>query len=299
MRINPVDHKIIREVVDGQQRLNSVFQFLNDEFPLLKTHNKELGGQTFSQLHSSVQNDILKYKFLVNTLDDVTDAEVLNIFARLNTYTESLKGQELLNAQWFGEFKQEIYKTSHKYYNFWTEQNILKDRQISRMADATLTSDLYICMIDGLRGTGVKVIGSYYEKFDDNFPGASNFSNSFDSIINEIGNIYGDKLRNSPFRRVPLFFTLFLLIYDTKYGLKNLSNPKIRISAQIRRQVSERLDSLSIILNQKEPSPEYNVFRDYARAATADVGKRKYRHEFMRQYIFEQKDKPTVRISDN
>jgi hypothetical protein len=59
----------------------------------------------FSQMDQRTQLDILKYEFVVDLLQDMPDPEIYDLFARINTYAEKLKPQELRHAKWFGEFR--------------------------------------------------------------------------------------------------------------------------------------------------------------------------------------------------
>src|SRR5205085_9157798 len=57
-RLEPQTKKIIREVVDGQQRLRSVLSFLKDEFAIDKAHGEDdYGRKKFSELDQDVQDD--------------------------------------------------------------------------------------------------------------------------------------------------------------------------------------------------------------------------------------------------
>src|SRR2546423_10022391 len=42
---NPRTGRVVREIVDGQQRLKSVLTFLDDGFKISKSHNEEYGGK--------------------------------------------------------------------------------------------------------------------------------------------------------------------------------------------------------------------------------------------------------------
>src|SRR6266446_2213091 len=88
---NPKTRRTTREIVDGQQRLATVLNFLKDGFKISKSHHDDFGGMTFSDLDTQTQRDILKYEFAVDLLQDMPDPEVFNIFARINMYSEKLK----------------------------------------------------------------------------------------------------------------------------------------------------------------------------------------------------------------
>ena len=113
-----------REVVDGQQRLRTLIAYIDpsllddykpgvDDFQVDLIHNKQLGGRSFRQLPSRIQQSILDYQFSVHVLSSsVDDREVLSIFARMNSTGVKLNAQELRNAEFYGAFKTSIYRTA-------------------------------------------------------------------------------------------------------------------------------------------------------------------------------------------
>ena len=111
-----------REVVDGQQRLRTVIAFIEpdklpnfdeqrDSFTVDKVHNAELAGKRFRELSATTRQRILDYDFSVQVLPaDTEDREVLQIFGRMNSTGFKLNEQELRNAEFFGAFKELMYK---------------------------------------------------------------------------------------------------------------------------------------------------------------------------------------------
>ena len=172
LRIDPVARRSQREVVDGQQRLRAILGYVRNEFPVLKVHSPDFGGLYYTELPDDARVSFLGYKFSVNVLQDVSDTEVLSIFARINTYTVKLNAQELRNASFFGAFKQTVYDLAHGHYAFWQNNGILTDSQLTRMADDELVSELVVSMLDRIRGTKAKDLEQFYTKFDDEFPEA-------------------------------------------------------------------------------------------------------------------------------
>lgn len=280
LAIDPIKRRSLREVVDGQQRLRAVFGFVRNEFPILSIHNSEFGGKYFFDLTEGVQRRFLSYKFNVSVLENITDAEVLGIFARMNTYTVRLNAQELRNAEFTGAFKKVVYDLSLQYYTFW-EKNIFTDMQIARMAEAELVSELLVSMIDGIRQTKAPDLLHFYNLYDDEFPRLETIRNQFEFVINTIGDIFDSKLPSSEFSRIPLFYSLFLAIFDAKYGLPKTKRPKIGFTGSQNKIVAEELKKLDSIISSTNPPKRYVPFIDATRLSTADVGKRRLRHEFL------------------
>jgi hypothetical protein len=220
---DPKTKTTTREVVDGQQRLRAILLYIKDGFTISKVHNEEYGGKYFSELPDEIQSDILKYEISVDLLLDLDDRDVLDIFARLNTYSVKLNKQELFNAKYFGNFKQLVYKISSEFYKFWTENEIFSDTRIVRMAEAELATDLLIAIIDGMQSK--KSAEKYYQKYDEEFDGKDKIEAKFKSIMDMIGNLFGDELKSTNFKRPPVFFGLFVSLYHLNYGIIGLDSP--------------------------------------------------------------------------
>ncbi|MDB3874198.1 DUF262 domain-containing protein [Flavobacteriaceae bacterium] len=69
------------DVVDGQQRLRAIFDFLNDEFPLGSESDYE--GNTYSELPETVKQTVSGYNLEVQQLEDWTPDEIEDMFLRL------------------------------------------------------------------------------------------------------------------------------------------------------------------------------------------------------------------------
>ena len=105
-----VGRKNIRIVVDGQQRLNAILNFIDGNFKVSRAHNREYAGYVFDSLPDDIKNDFYKYEIGVDLLYDVPYQDLLDIFARINTYTVKLNKQEALNAKYLGYFKNQHMK---------------------------------------------------------------------------------------------------------------------------------------------------------------------------------------------
>jgi hypothetical protein len=223
---NPKTRRTTREIVDGQQRLKTVLAFLKDGFKLSRTHNEECGGKCFSALDTDTQRDILRYEFVVDLLEDMPDKEVYDVFARINTYSVSLKPQELRNARWFGEFKTCVYSLANDFVTFWEGNGIFTSKQMLRMAEAEFVSELLIAMTDGIREGSRAVIDTRYKDWDDDFPSRRTTEKRFRETIDVIGGVFGSSLPDSEFNATRLFYPLFCAVYHLKFGLPKLGSPR-------------------------------------------------------------------------
>jgi hypothetical protein len=238
---------------------------------------------------SDVQQRFLKYEFSVVLLEEVSDADVLDIFARLNTYAQKLTAQELLNAAYYGEFKQTVYSLGLEHLEFWRQNHILKDRQIMRMAEAELTTELLVVMLVGIQNRRLK-IGELYETRDDAFPEKGNVVKKFKSVIDTITNCLADSLANTIFSHRVLFYSLFCAFYHVMYGIPETSELGVDgkhrpIAISELPQIKDALHNLEKKYKGPAPTPEMEKFISACQKATGDREQRILRVKTIAEYI--------------
>jgi hypothetical protein len=92
-------------VVDGKQRLSSLFAFIKNEFPISeKVQLNNLRGIYFSDLSPEVKNAFWSYTFSVEYLPSNNLGIINNIFDRINRNVAKLTSQELRHAKYSGVF---------------------------------------------------------------------------------------------------------------------------------------------------------------------------------------------------
>lgn len=221
IKIDLESKKSKREVVDGQQRLRAILDFLQDKFTIMSMHNQTYAGVQFSKLQDEIQEAFLKYELSTTLILDDKDTTVLDIFARLNTYTITLNKLERLNARYFGLFKRTAFNLGLDLNRFWLDNKILNPQKIYRMEDAELCANLLIAMMDGLKSSGSKILEEYFKRYDEVFKDREKLIERFKKIIDVIGELFSNNLVNSKFHEKGLFFILFCIVYDSIYGLKD------------------------------------------------------------------------------
>jgi|SRR6056297_1586543 len=81
------------EVADGQQRLNAIFDFVDNSFKLIdksikglrvgRVENQEIGGLTFDELPKNFRDKILEFEITISIIENCTENEVRTLFGRL------------------------------------------------------------------------------------------------------------------------------------------------------------------------------------------------------------------------
>lgn len=250
VEIDPGSRRTRREIVDGQQRIRTVLDFLRDGFRVRRTHNRDLGGKCFSELDEDTQKAFLGYEFSVDLLHDVPDAEIYDIFARLNTYSVKLKDQELRNASWHGEFKSMVYSLSSQFTTFWLENGIFTRRSMLRMEECEFTSELLIAMMSGVAEGSKPRIDRQYRDYDreGSIPNRDALEDGFKATMDTIGAIFGDRLQTSGFNAARLYYPLFCSIYHCLRVLPGAAAPRPALRESQYPRIRTALDSIVELL---------------------------------------------------
>lgn len=262
----------IKEVVDGQQRIRAILSFYKDEISSLhpgvgkRVKYKELSG-------------IEKQRFLmtplpVGYLQSATDADVIDIFARINSVAKSLNSQEKRNAKYSGMFKQFCVAESTKRLEFFRKYNIFSANDISRMSEVQFMADLIINLIDGLTSYSSKKLDDYYKKYDDKFDKAETISQEINMLFDFIIRLDPDVIINTIFQRPPIFFSLVMAIKDLfqSVTIQKLEQGMIDIDAIYNEDVENK---------SKKDIDFYNAIS----ATTQGEKQRKIRDEYIKGFI--------------
>lgn len=280
-KINVSTKTSIREVVDGQQRLRTILSFIKDGFVVSKRQNMTHGGLLFSQLPEEIQAQVLAYEVSVDLLINLPDAEILDIFSRLNSYAVVLNEQEKLNADHFGPFKVLADKVGHKYYEYWTTQGILTAKQIMRMLEVNLVADLLIAMLEGIKSK--KQVKKFYDAYEQKFDHDADLLESrFDQVIAGIAKVYPEGLADTEFRRPHLFYSLFTAIAHRELGIPGLPPAVTQVSSpEVARNKLERVEELLATTDMSDLTMEEQGFLRNSRRATTDERVRAERTRFL------------------
>ena len=247
MAQSPKKDRVVREVIDGQQRISAVLAFLRDEYALSGGVGLAWKGKRFANLNDVEQDRIRNYAFAAEVFPSMTDAEVLEVFSRLNTYSIRLNAQELRNGKYFGQFKQAVYELAYQHLEFWRAHGIFGERSIARMEEAQLVSELLILSIAGLQDKK-KSIDSFYDKYDEAFPERARAVDHFQSTMSEIATAVHVPLKETAFNRVPLFYTLFSAVQHRLYGVPGVDLP--RKNGPLSDKERGRLDQAVVTLSE-------------------------------------------------
>lgn len=123
------------EVVDGVQRMSTLYDYVTDQFALGGLEYRvEFNGKRFGQLPRVMQRRIRETQLVVNVIEPGTPPEVMfNIFSRINTGGMKLNAQEIRHALHPGPVR-DFLKTlaNSDAFTEATNRSIKPDRMIDR-----------------------------------------------------------------------------------------------------------------------------------------------------------------------
>lgn len=208
-------------VVDGQQRIRSVLQFIGSEtdeeeqefngFRLERLDDtSQWRGLSLEDLTDEQKKAFFSYEFTVRYLYTESDDATKEVFRRLNKYLTPLKPQELRNATYSGPFARLAEQLADDEY--WAENRIITAAAIRRQADVEFVAELMIGTLHGPQGGAPSSIDEYYsiyEDYDDTFPEQRSATLAFRRTLEIIRELLPD-VRELRWSNKTDFYTLFV-----------------------------------------------------------------------------------------
>lgn len=216
-RIDVQTKRAIREVVDGQQRLRAIIEFTQDKFALSK-RAKEYNSLRYSSLSEDDQARFLAYPIAVDQLVNATDTEVLEVFARLNSYNVTLNPPELRHAKFSSDFKWAVHDAAVRWEALWTLFGLVSNRQRLRMLDDALMAELFGVLLVGVSSGDQRAITKLYQKYDAAFPMESEIIGRLDQILTFLTTELPDVVVG-PLASPPHFLMLFAASAHAIHGI--------------------------------------------------------------------------------
>lgn len=239
------------EVMDGLQRLSSIYDFYSGNFSLEGLEYwRELNGKTYNELPLEIQRGIdRRYISSIVLLEETAktkeEAEELKqiVFERLNSGGEKLTGQETRNALYNGKFNKLCIKLSnHEFFkDMWDipkdETELLKNDMYKKMQDVELILRFFA-----------------YRHLDKikNYP-ISHFLDEYLKQANLFSDITMNKLENSFLSTLETAYKIFgkSAFYLPDYGRKTCISSKT-IYDSLMPSLYKNLDSRHLLIANKD-----------------------------------------------
>lgn len=299
--------KLMYDVIDGKQRLESVLIFQGSlERPKEKRFSVKTRLDTTDNIsdwnwqrvqQKGHEHRMMGYKVqTVVVSGDLSD--IIDLFVRINSTGKKLTGAEKRHARFFhSDFLIQAGKLAERRKGYFLEDRILSRGQISRMKHIELVCELM---------ASIHNVGPINKKtaLDNIIGGKSIDARSLKECIQECTRIFNvtkrmfPDLRTTRFANAVDFYSLFLLVWEMDKEGFILNNAKRNRQAQT--LLVWLSNGVGIVRQQVRKAegakPEQRLFADYlltVQGSTDTLAQRKRRADILRQTLgglFEKKD---------
>lgn len=151
---DPNTGKTITHIVDGQQRINAIFEFIAGKYKLQKRYLldkkiiEEYSDKFFADLNDDTKRAIWSYEMSIVNLDKhFSKDEVRTMFYRLNLTDYSLNDQEKRKS-WDSAFGKAAEELANE--KFWQDYKVFSIADIRRMKDIEYCSSILLLAREGI-----------------------------------------------------------------------------------------------------------------------------------------------------
>ncbi|MGX5800896.1 DUF262 domain-containing protein [Bradyrhizobium sp. Arg314] len=267
----------IKEIVDGQQRSHALLLFYRNKTRLSKNiPTTQLREKRYRDLSEDEQEAFLSYSLSIDEFSGVPEDDIRESFARMNANNVSLNAEELLNAKYQGEFKWFILELSRLYREDLLKAGVLSRRDIVRMADTRIFSDLISILEDGFITTKPSNIEALYKRYDREFALSAQYGNLIAEAF-DAWRLFDDGTYERLARKHVFYTYLAALIAkrNSNFVLPGLSGEQTEELSGIR-QLGLTLASLNQALAEEVPEAALSDFVSACSEKT-NVGNQKFR----------------------
>jgi hypothetical protein len=194
---SPQTGRPVYSVIDGQQRLRAIFEFIDGRFRLTQSSGRAWASKYYEELSTAQREQLMNYNFAVEELRDYSTKDIEDLFVRINKYVVRLSPQELRHARERGKFAEFVERVGR--WEFWREQKVFSPSQLARMRAVEFAAELAILLIEGPQDKKTS-IDLYYGQYRDRFPGSRAIESRLRAHISWIEEAVSD-LKTSRYRR--------------------------------------------------------------------------------------------------
>ncbi|UEG49617.1 DUF262 domain-containing protein [Ferruginibacter lapsinanis] len=278
-------------IIDGQQRLGAILDFINDEFALTSTSldeeniKKEYTGKKFSELTDEFRNAIWEFKLSIRFVNKTIErSDVVTMFLRLNSTNMTLNPQELRNAEFEGAFIKAAAEISEN--PFWESHSIFNVQDLRRMNDIQFISSILMFFRLGIgEDTTQANFNKVYDLYNKEYQEKIDDQKLFYLIVAETEKIIGgDKEIERFLKKKTHLYSLFLVIY---YFIKKQGGVQQKQIEQYKKFVEAYNDNEKLIAHFKDlkTQSEINEYKKLSSTGTQGKTNRMRRNDILKDIL--------------
>lgn len=271
-------------VVDGKQRLTTLFEFVRGEFPVSETAEiTKLRSCYFEKLDDDIKRSFWAYQFLVEYVPNVEEQFLNSIFYRINRNVARLTPQELRHARLNGEFISAAEQLAE-----WADETLPRNvprfaAQAKRqMKDIENTALLLLLTEEGPKGYSQSDLDEAFTKRDQSWEQRNTVENTFRSVTIVLRDLFQQDnnidLTTTRLRNQADYYSLFGALRDIQATgeLPLVKEMRARLNIFMSRVDNEK---------EREQDSEVSAYYEAARSASNDRGPRGTRIDIMKKVL--------------
>ncbi|MCQ9615875.1 DUF262 domain-containing protein [Paenalcaligenes niemegkensis] len=288
-KIDATTQTMTREVVDGQQRLRTILEFASGKLRL-SSKSPQFKGKTYTDLDVSDQEVFLSYKIPCVQLINADNSMVLEIFARLNSYSVKVTPAELRHAEYNEPIKWAIYDAAREWTYLWNNLGIISVRESVRMKNVSLMAEFFMTLDLGFGDGGEPLITKFYKsKKTESEEYFTPIRNKIDIVLKDIIKNFESDFSETIFFDSPNFLVLFAAVTYLKYGF-----PDTRITVGVEQHKGKGINwekAIEILTNisqefesehnNEDADGRYAEFINASKSTTHRISSRKPRFQLL------------------
>ncbi|WP_343539462.1 DUF262 domain-containing protein [Sphingobacterium thalpophilum] len=159
--------KTTYNIVDGKQRLETIFMFYNNKISIdSKFGDENLNNKKFKDLTIENKRKFWDYSIVADFIEINEGNNVEDVFDRVNRNSRNLLPQELRHARFNGWFINLVENDANE--QLWIDLKITTKSRDKRMRNIQFVSELYMIILNGdIEGFDQLSIDDVYANYDD------------------------------------------------------------------------------------------------------------------------------------
>lgn len=267
----------VYSVIDGKQRLSTIFEFVEDLFPVSQiSEMEEFQGVYFSNLPADLQQRVYSYIFPVEYIPSTDEGLISKIFDRINRNVSKLTPQELRHARFNGQFISAAEELTDWLAHILPDFPKISTTARSQMKDVEFVASLLLLLEEGPRGYSRDELDTAFSVRDDEWENRLELKDLFRNIVSQCKDILeadeSGKLRASRLRNQADFYSFFGALVAEEGNLPDANKCAENLVSFI-----DTLESDLMRLTE----PKAGMYYDAARSASNDTGPRRVRVAIM------------------
>jgi hypothetical protein len=267
-------------VVDGKQRLLTLFEFANNEFPVsAEATTTKLREKYFKDLDDDTKRGFWRYQFSVEFIPSEDETLINDIFDRINRNVAKLTRQELRHAKLDGVFIKIVEELSERTFSILPRNfPFIQPSSRRQMKDDEFVAQLLLLIEEGPKSYSQDALDEAFSTRDPVWTAAAEVTGHYRAAIERINELIRSdatgELTRSRLRNQADFYSLVGAIHTLSKTGRTVATAEM--VARLRRFIG--------IVDDEEKRPRFPPADSYyaaSRSASNDPGPRQTRINMM------------------